>query len=73
MDPLGLGSSRRGITGAPQQEYVLQGSIMDTSCEVLLHRLRGLCDNADSPPETFHDYEMAFQIRKTVPHYLLLI
>lgn len=61
MDPLGLGSVRRN--NVPQQEYVLQGSIMDTSCEVLLHRLRGLCDNADSNPETFHDYEMTFQIR----------
>lgn len=56
-------SSRRTFSNAPQQEFLMQGSIMDTHCEVLLHRLRGLCDNADEPPETFHDYEMVFQIR----------
>ncbi|KFM61049.1 Mediator of RNA polymerase II transcription subunit 18, partial [Stegodyphus mimosarum] len=54
---------RRNFNISPQQEFIMQGSIMDTSCEVLLHRLRGLCDNADEPPETFHDYEMVFQIR----------
>ncbi|XP_054929685.1 mediator of RNA polymerase II transcription subunit 18 isoform X2 [Dermacentor andersoni] len=52
---------RRGLV--PLQEYLLQGSIMDGACEVLLHRLRGLCDNSDSPIETFQDYEMVFQIR----------
>ncbi|XP_015926623.1 mediator of RNA polymerase II transcription subunit 18 [Parasteatoda tepidariorum] len=56
-------TSRRNFNLAPQQEFLMQGSIMDTSCEVLLHRLRGLCDNADENPETFHDYEMVFQIR----------
>uniref|UniRef100_G3MRG3 Mediator of RNA polymerase II transcription subunit 18 n=1 Tax=Amblyomma maculatum TaxID=34609 RepID=G3MRG3_AMBMU len=52
---------RRGLV--PVMEYLLQGSIMDGACEVLLHRLRGLCDNSDSPIESFHDYEMVFQIR----------
>lgn len=61
MEP--VSSVRRNVNIVPQQEYLLQGSIMDTSCEVLLHRLRGLCDNADEPPETFHDYEMVFQTR----------
>nr|CAD7401120.1 unnamed protein product [Timema cristinae] len=42
----------------PNQEYLLQGSVMDSAVEVLLHRLRGLCDNVDSGPETFHDHEM---------------
>ncbi|XP_054711662.1 mediator of RNA polymerase II transcription subunit 18-like isoform X2 [Uloborus diversus] len=54
---------RRNFTIPSQQEFLMQGSIMDTSCEVLLHRLRGLCDNADENPETFHDYELVFQIR----------
>ncbi|XP_023233826.1 mediator of RNA polymerase II transcription subunit 18-like isoform X1 [Centruroides sculpturatus] len=58
-----IASVRRNVPIAQQQEYLLQGSIMDTSCEVLLHRLRGLCDNADTTPETFHDYEIVFQIR----------
>ncbi|XP_064482397.1 mediator of RNA polymerase II transcription subunit 18-like [Ornithodoros turicata] len=57
------------ISGVPrrimggQQEYLLQGSIMDGAFEVLVHRLRGLCDNADSPIESFQDYELVFQIR----------
>lgn len=55
---------RRNYNYSNQQEFLMQGSIMDTSCEVLLHRLRGLCDNADENPETFSDYEMVFQIRK---------
>ncbi|KAG8178319.1 hypothetical protein JTE90_026289 [Oedothorax gibbosus] len=54
---------RRNFNFSNQQEFLMQGSIMDTSCEVLLHRLRGLCDNADENPETFQDYEMVFQIR----------
>ncbi|GBM25610.1 Mediator of RNA polymerase II transcription subunit 18 [Araneus ventricosus] len=58
-----VATARRNFNFAPQQEFLMQGSIMDTSCEVLLHRLRGLCDNADENPETFHDYEMVFQIR----------
>lgn len=46
----------------PNQEYFLQGSVLDSAVEVLLHRLRGLCDNVDSGPETFHDHEMCFSI-----------
>lgn len=46
----------------PNQEYLLQGSVLDSAVEVLLHRLRGLCDNVDSGPETFHDHEMCFSI-----------
>ncbi|KAF7998011.1 hypothetical protein HCN44_009409 [Aphidius gifuensis] len=51
----------------PNQEYLLQGSILDSAVEVLLHRLRGLCDNVDSGTETFHDHEMCFSIRKGPP------
>ncbi|XP_054271474.1 mediator of RNA polymerase II transcription subunit 18 [Macrosteles quadrilineatus] len=49
----------------PNQEYLLQGSVIDSAVEVLLHRLRGLCDNVDSGPETFHDHEMCFTLRGT--------
>lgn len=55
-------ASRRG--GTSQQEYLLQGSILDSHCEVLLHRLRGLCDNADTPPETFQDHEILYSLSK---------
>jgi mediator of RNA polymerase II transcription subunit 18 len=33
--------------------------------DVLLHRLRGLCDNVDSGPETFHDHEACFVLYGT--------
>ncbi|XP_064602851.1 mediator of RNA polymerase II transcription subunit 18-like isoform X1 [Liolophura sinensis] len=60
-----LGMNLKSIV--PHQEYLLQGSILDTAQEVLLHRLRGLCDNAEMPPETFHDHEMVFLIKGTSP------
>ncbi|XP_025086296.1 mediator of RNA polymerase II transcription subunit 18-like [Pomacea canaliculata] len=53
-------------TLAPHQEYLLQGSILDSHLEVLLHRLRGLCDNADATPETFHDHEMVYQLKNNL-------
>lgn len=43
--------------------------------EVLLHRLRGLCDNVDAGPETFDDQEVCFILRdpnQQVMLYLLL-
>lgn len=51
---------------APFQEYLLQGSILDVHCEVLLHRLRGLCDNADMQPEPFNDYEAVYQLKNNL-------
>ncbi|XP_028968693.1 mediator of RNA polymerase II transcription subunit 18 [Galendromus occidentalis] len=45
------------------QEYLLQGSILDSSADVLLNRLRGLCDNSDSPVELFHDIEQVYTIK----------
>ncbi|KAL1517718.1 hypothetical protein ABEB36_001449 [Hypothenemus hampei] len=47
----------------PNQEYLLQGSVLDQYVEVLLHRLRGLCDNVDSGPETFNDHELCYSLR----------
>lgn len=48
----------------PNQEYLLQGSVLDSCVEVLLHRLGGLCDNVDVGHEQFDDHEMCFSIRK---------
>lgn len=56
----------------PNQEYLLQGSILDSSVEVLLHRLRGLCDNVDAALETFHDHEMCFSISRALIPFLTL-
>ncbi|XP_074660346.1 mediator of RNA polymerase II transcription subunit 18-like [Tubulanus polymorphus] len=47
----------------PHQEYLLQGSILESSRDALLHRLRGLCDNLETGPETFHDHEMVYNMR----------
>lgn len=37
--------------------------MLDSAVEVLLHRLRGLCDNVDAGPETFDDQEVCFSLR----------
>lgn len=58
-----INEGRRGRS-MPLQEYILQGSILDPNCEMLLHRLRGLCDNGDTPPEKFQDKEYIYNIRK---------
>ncbi|XP_045595147.1 mediator of RNA polymerase II transcription subunit 18 [Procambarus clarkii] len=47
----------------PDQEFLLQGSVLDTSLIVVIDRLRGLCDNADIPPETFHDHEVVYILK----------
>ncbi|XP_014673524.1 PREDICTED: mediator of RNA polymerase II transcription subunit 18-like [Priapulus caudatus] len=47
----------------PAKEYYLQGSIHDAAKDILLHRLRGLCDCTESEPESFHDHEMVYVIR----------
>lgn len=44
----------------PNQEYLLQGSILDSGVDILLHRLRGLCDNTDVGLESFHDHETCY-------------
>ena len=49
---------------APLQEYLLQGSILDSHRDLLLHRLNGLCDYVDTGPEKFHDQELVYTLRK---------
>ncbi|KAL5006203.1 hypothetical protein ScPMuIL_015009 [Solemya velum] len=56
---------------APYQEYLLQGSIVDTSRDVLLHRLQGLCDNAEGMPQKFQDHEMVFMMRGNTPQQII--
>jgi len=62
------------------QEFLLQGSVLDSSLPVVLDRLRGLCDNSDVLPETFHDHEIVFLLKDfsatgpgPVPHTLLRV
>jgi mediator of RNA polymerase II transcription subunit 18 len=56
----------------PDQEYLLQGSILDAHVDVLKHRLRGLCDNVDSGQETFHERELVYSIQGTTSQPLNL-
>ena len=45
-------------------KYIFLGSVLDTSVLVLLDRLKGLCDGADVPIETFHDHEVVFILKE---------
>ncbi len=56
----------------PDQEYLLQGSLLDSNIEVLQHRLRGLCDNNLDGEITFSEREMVFSIRGTTQQPLSL-
>ena len=49
----------------PDQEYLLQGSILDGHVDVLSHRLRGLCDNVSGmvSSDQFSERELVFTIR----------
>lgn len=58
-------------TAAPFHEYLLQGSVVDNSCDVLLNRLRGLCDNAENDYESFHDHELVFALRKFISFFFI--
>ncbi|XP_042862236.1 mediator of RNA polymerase II transcription subunit 18-like isoform X2 [Penaeus japonicus] len=52
------------------QEFLLQGSVLDASLLVVIDRLRGLCDNADIQPETFHDHEIVFLLKDFSGNFL---
>ncbi|MCL4126143.1 UNVERIFIED_CONTAM: hypothetical protein GTU68_038839 [Idotea baltica] len=43
--------------------FVVLGSVLDSAVDVLLDRLRGLCDCSDTPPEVFHDHEVVFILK----------
>ena len=49
----------------PDQEYLLQGSLLDSHIEVFKHRLRGLCDNTLGGEEQFCEREMVFSTKKS--------
>ncbi|BFG02555.1 mediator of RNA polymerase II transcription subunit 18 [Drosophila madeirensis] len=57
----------------PNLEYLLQGSILDSAVEHLMHRLKGLCDNVDTSPETFHDLEVCMSLRQPNSNQPLLL
>jgi len=59
-------------SAAPLHEYLLQGSILDSHRDLLLHRLNGLCDNTESGPEKFHDQELVYTLRMYISGLMLI-
>lgn len=55
MDP-----SRR----AQNQQYLLQGSIMDESVDILLQKLKGMCDSSDDTSTRYKEHEMVYSMRE---------
>lgn len=53
--------SRRG----PSQEYLLQGSVLDDSVDILLHRLRAMSDNSEEGLVRFREHEIIFSMRES--------
>ena len=49
--------------------FLFSGSIMDASVQILLDRLRGLCDGADTQPEMFQDHEVVFVLKDFTGSY----
>lgn len=49
---------------APSQEYLLQGSVLDDSVDILLHRLRGMCDNSEEGLIKFKEHEITYVMRE---------
>lgn len=48
----------------PSQEYLLQGSVLDDSVDILLHRLRGMCDNSEDGLVKFKEHEIVYFMRE---------
>lgn len=47
------------------QEYLLQGSILDESVEMILHRLRGMSDDSIENLIKFKEHEMVYSMRES--------
>lgn len=48
----------------PSQEYLLQGSVLDDSVDILLHRLRGMSDNSEEGLVRFREHEIVYSMRE---------
>lgn len=47
------------------QEYLLQGSILDDSVDMILHRLRGLSDYAEESRLRFREHEQVYSMKES--------
>lgn len=52
--------SRRG----QNQQYLLQGSILDDSVDILLQKLKGMCDSSDETTSRFKEHEIVYSMRE---------
>lgn len=52
----------------PSQEYLLQGSVLDDSVDMLLHRLRGMSDNSEEGLVRFKEHEIIYSMREGNNH-----
>lgn len=50
--------------GAQNQEYLLQGSIHDDSVELLIHKLRGMCDCLDEGVTKFKEHDIVYSMKE---------
>lgn len=50
--------------GGSNQEYLLQGSILDDSVDIILHRLRGMSDYAEESRLRFKEHELVYSMRE---------
>ena len=50
------------------QEYLMQGSLLESARDILLHRLIGLCDSVGSYSQydKFRDHEMFYVMGKEI-------
>ena len=48
----------------PSQEYLLQGSILDDSVDILLHRLRGVSDSSEEGFCRFKEHHIIYSMRE---------
>lgn len=48
---------------SPGQQYLLQGSILDDSVDILLHRLKGMCDSSEEGLMRFKEHEINYSMR----------
>ena len=51
--------------GPPSQESLLQGSILDESVGIILHRLRGMSDNTEESSIKYEEHELVYSMRES--------
>lgn len=52
------------MSRGPSQEYLLQGSVLDESVQILLHRLRSMSDNAEESLVKYKQHEIVYSMRE---------